>query len=320
MMRGRYSAVMVSGGAGFIGRHLLDLLSQAENRPDRVVVLDVRRPEGWEGDWTECDLTDPHQVGPAVAQVCPDVIVHLAGIAAGGDLDAFLSVNVLACNHLLSSASKLPRPPRMLVMGSAAQYGITTGGQEVVDESRPLLGQTPYGVSKTFQERWALLRGREESVPVVCVRPFNIMGPGQPDRLVPATFLRQVADVKAGRSSEVVVGNLATSRDFLDVRDVCSALWALMTAPPGEPDGQVFNIASGEPLRIQQLLNACVELGGGGISVRPDPSLLKAGDVPMIVGNAERLRSMTGWRPRIPWRQSLEDMWREQIARAQTGP
>lgn len=304
------NTVLVTGGSGFVGGHLLRMLAGLDDPPGRVVVMDVRPPADSAVEFVACDLTDAEPVGAAVERIRPDGIVHLAGIARGADLGAFLRANVLACDHLLAASSRLDPPPRVLVVGTAAQYGIVSGGHEVVAESRPLLGRTPYGLSKTMQERWALLRGREQGVPVVCVRPFNIMGPGQPDSLVPAAFLRQVADVRAGRAEFVEVGNLDTSRDFLDVRDVCAAMWALMTAEESRVAGSVFNIASGEPLAVREVLEFCVALGGGA-EVRQDPRRLKASDVPVIVGDASHLRACTGWRPRFGWRESVESMWRD---------
>jgi GDP-4-dehydro-6-deoxy-D-mannose reductase len=215
---------------------------------------------------------------------------------------------VLAAAKLLSVAASLARPPRILIVGSAAQYGVTAGGHEVVDEERPLLGRTPYAVSKTLPEKWALVYAREKSLSVVCVRPFNLMGPGQPEGFVPVTFLRQVADVLDGRAAEVLVGNIETQRDFIDVRDLAAALWALMAADD-RVAGQVFNIASGQPVRIRDMLDACVELGGQPVIIREDPARVRPNDVPVIVGDATKLRSLTGWQPQVPWRQSLADTW-----------
>ncbi|MGB2821704.1 MAG: NAD-dependent epimerase/dehydratase family protein [Phycisphaerae bacterium] len=306
-----YQRLLVTGAAGFLGGHLLGRLRHDPDRPRRVVALDLRAdgPDSLQGaEWTTCDLTDAQQVRQRLAELAPDGVIHLAGLTGGNDLGAYFRINVLACEHLLSAAAELARPPRVLIVGSAAQYGVTTGTREVIEETRPLSGSTPYGVSKILQERWALARGLACRLPVVCVRPFNIIGPGQSERLVPAAFLRQVSDVAAGRSEQVLVGNLTTARDFTDVRDVVAAMWALMRAGE-DADGRAFNIASGSPVKIRDLLDGCIALSGKDIPVRQDPARLKAMDVPTIVGDATRLRELTGWRPAISWRESLADMW-----------
>jgi len=308
----RYETLAVTGSAGFVGRHLLRHIGESDDRPERIVALDVREGSdfGVGVEYVRCNLAARDEVAKAIADINPDGVIHMAAVSSGRDLRAYFDVNILGCQNLLSAFGKLPEVPRVLMMGSAAQYGVTTCEHEVVDESRPLLGATPYGISKTIQEQWALAYGRETGLPVVCVRPFNIIGPGQPMSLVPAAFLRQVADVVAGRSKEILVGNTATSRDFTDVRDIAAAIWSLMLADAGA-DGQVFNIASGEPVKIQDLLDACVAMAGTDVAVSTDQARMKKHDVPVIVGDAARLRELTGWQPRITWRQSLEDMWAE---------
>jgi GDP-4-dehydro-6-deoxy-D-mannose reductase len=328
-----YQTLVVTGAAGFLGRHVLELLERADGCPGRVVALDVRPDvrknprqrsagaleerkggasgEDWGADvveWVACDLTDGANVRRTLTELAPDGIVHLAGLTAGDDPAAHFRLNVQAAESVLAAAAGLARRPRVLLVGSAAQYGLTGGTREAVDERRPLLGGTPYAVSKTIQERWGLLYHQARGLPVVCVRPFNIMGPRQPEHLVPAAWLRQVRDVLAGRAEELLVGSLTAERDFTDVRDVAAALWSLMRAGPAA-DGRVFNIASGTPLRIGDLLEACIALGGRHIPVRRDPARLKEVDVPTVVGDASALGGLTGWRPTIPWRQSLTEMW-----------
>ena len=303
--------ILITGAGGFVGRHVLAHLAGLASGPAEILALDRRLP----GDsspataWAPCDLADRAQVASVLERFAPDAILHLAAVLGGDDLQACFSANVLAAENVLSEASRLTPMPRVVLVGSAAQYGSAGPGVTVVDESHPLDGQTPYGVSKTMQERWALLYGATRSLPVVCTRPFNLLGPGQSTSLVPGAFLAQVQDVLLGRASQVRVGSLSSRRDFVDVRDVVAAFWALLTTGP-EACGQVFNIASGEATGIQELLDACLELGGGGIPVQQSPDRLKAVDVSSMVGDASRLRAQTGWRPTISWRRSLEDMWR----------
>jgi len=308
----RYQALLVTGAAGFLGRHMLAHLREAADAPGRVVGADLRAGQDDAsqpaGTSEAVDLTDLGATRELLARLRPDGIIHLAGLTRDDDLDLCLSVNVCICHNIIAAASDLPVRPRVLVVSSAAQYGIVPGDAELVEESHPLAATTAYGVSKIMQEKWALAAGARRGVPVVCVRPFNILGPGQPGGLVPATFLQQAAAVLQGRADAIRVGNTQTRRDFTDVRDVVAAMWALMRAGAAA-DGQVFNIASGQPARIQDMLDAAIRLAGREIAVVRDPDRLKAADVPTIVGDATRLRKLTGWQCRIPWEQSMREMW-----------
>jgi GDP-4-dehydro-6-deoxy-D-mannose reductase len=304
----RHGTLVITGAAGFVGSHLLAHLAAAPDAPSRVVGADLRAGAPGAAEWVSCDLASASEAAALVKRFAPHTIIHLAGLAAGDDLHACFAANVQAAANLLAAAAAADQAARVVIVGSAAQYGVTTGDHEVVDEGRPLLGRTPYAVTKTLQERWALAYADSGALEVVCVRPFNLMGPGQPPRLVPAAFLHQVAEVVDGKRAEVCVGNTATSRDFTDVRDAVAALWALATTP-ARVTGEVFNLASGQAVRIADLLEACLALAGRPVPVRRDPARLRSEDVPTIVGDAGKLRRATGWQPHISWQQSLQDMW-----------
>jgi GDP-4-dehydro-6-deoxy-D-mannose reductase len=303
--------VLVTGAGGFVGGHLLAYLSGLEQGPGAVLAVDRSPRQAPRGavDWASCDLTSRAQVSAVVAGFRPDAILHLAAVVGESDLEASFAANVQAAEVVLSEASRLPRPPRLVVVGSAAQYGEIGPGASVVSETQPLRGETPYAVSKILQERWALLYWAARSLPVICTRPFNLLGPGQSTKLVPATFLAQVRQVLRGEKSHVEVGNLSSRRDFVDVRDAVAAFWSLVTTGP-EADGQVFNVAAGVSTGIEELLDACLELGGGGVPVRRSGDRVKPVDVSSVTGDPAKLRAQTGWRSVIPWRQSLADMWR----------
>jgi GDP-4-dehydro-6-deoxy-D-mannose reductase len=148
---------------------------------------------------------------------------------------------------------------------------------------------------------------------VVRMRPFNHTGPGQPTRFVVPDFASQIARIEAGLQEPVMrVGNLAAARDFSDVRDIVRGYH--LAATQGEP-GEVYNLASGEPHKIEELLQTLLSFADVDIQVETDPNLYRPVDVPVVYGTADKFRRLTGWEPTYSFQQTLRDTldyWREQ--------
>ena len=310
MAKHRPDRILVTGAGGFVGRHVLRFLAEVENAPGQIIAVDRFVPQ-WTRPgsiWTTCDLTDRQQVASTLSSHMPDAILHLAAVMGGEDLQACFSVNVQAAEILLSEAAKMTSMPRIVMVGSAAQYGSASPGLTIVGEDHPLKAETPYGVSKTLQEKWAMLYWATRSLPIICARPFNLLGPGQSTNMVPGAFMAQIQQVMKGQIPHVKVGNLSSQRDFVDVRDVASAFWALLTTDENAY-GQAYNIASGVATGIQELLDACLEIAGGRIEVQQDADRMNKVDVSTMIGSPSKLHAQTGWQSTIPWRMSLADMW-----------
>ena len=156
----------------------------------------------------------------------------------------------------------------------------------------------PYAASKAAADilvRQAGAAGLSTSV----MRAFNHTGPGQSELFVAPSFAAQIARIEAGlQPPEVVVGSLDEARDFLDVDDVVDAYADVIDARERLAPAEVFNVASGEAVRIGDLLESLRGLARTPVSVRCDPSRLRATPTPRIVGDASHLRAATGWRPR----------------------
>lgn len=300
--------LVVTGSAGFVARHFIEHIDNTANGPRSVIGFDIRPATSLTGH-IECDLTNPESIRTCLREAEPDVVVHFAGVTQGTDLDPYLRVNVVGTHNLLQAAAALPIPPLIVTIGSAAQYGATSGTDVILTEESPQLARGAYGLSKVFQEKWAALFAATTNVPIVGVRIFNIIGPGEPDHLVPGAFLSQVAEVVAGKRSQVEVGNVETRRDFIDVRDVARAIWNLIGAYEPSVKGQFYNVASGKAVRIRDLIDASVALSGHAIPIVVDATRLRANDVACVIGDSSKLLALTGWRPTIPWRESIAAAW-----------
>jgi GDP-4-dehydro-6-deoxy-D-mannose reductase len=292
---------LITGGTGFIGAQL-----ERELVDNGFEVTAVGRSNG--------DVTDPQAMRRLVAEVRPTHVFHLAGIREG-ELDELLRINVWGTVNLLEALAANAPAARTLVAGSAAEYGETT--REPVGEDCPLQPVTDYGVAKAAQELAAAAVAERRGLHLTRVRLFNVLGPGEPTSFVASAIAGRIAAIQAGSAGPPLrTGDLSTRRDFVDVRDVASAL--RLAATRGDA-GAVYNVCSGTATPIRRLVEELLEVAGLDIAVdsTPEPAVL---NVRGQAGSAERLRAAAGWEPRRSLRDSLADVFAAQQAAHTGGP
>lgn len=262
----------------------------------------------------ELDVSDGPAVARALAEARPEAVVHLAAISSVPQSvarpHATWRVNYLGARSVLEGALRLERRPRVLLVGSAQIYGPGRPGAPPFDEEAPLRPSAPYAWSKAAAD---LLGGAylRRGLDVVRVRPFNHTGPGRPDRFVESSFARQVAEIERGRRAPLIhVGNLDAVRDFLHVDDVVDAYVALLDR--GAPVG-VYNVASGVPCAIRELLDTLLAFSPARPEVHVDPERWRPPEA--SVGNAQRLMEATGWSPKRALADALRELLEEWRAR-----
>ncbi len=307
--------ILMTGGAGFVGRHLAAAL--ARRFPEAACTTTVRAASpplaGW--DQVTVDLADAPAIDLVCSRIQPDLVVHLAAQSsvaqAAQDAGDTWRSNALGSYALAAAVARHAPRATVLFVSSAEVYGATFNAGPATEDS-PLLPLNPYSRSKAAAEQmFADILPR--SAPLIVARPFNHTGPGQSEGFVLPSFAAQIARIEAGRvPPRLSTGNLDAERDFLDVLDVVEAYVRLLTAPP-PTDRLVVNIASGRPLRIGDALARLEALATASFDVVQDPGRLRRSDVPRAVGDAARLASLTGWSPRYPldaMLQRLLDHWR----------
>jgi GDP-4-dehydro-6-deoxy-D-mannose reductase len=296
--------VLVTGASGFVGRHLAPALAAAGHE---VVAVGGPRDNA---PYEKLDLHDAGAAAALLARVRPDAVVHLAGQAfvpaSLADPLATLALNAGGTARLLEAMRALERPPRLLLASSAEVYGIQRPERMPLDEQAPLLPANPYAASKAAAESCALAWGRAYRLDVVVARAFNHIGPGQDERFVVASFAHQLAQIAAGGPRLLYVGNLEAERDFLDVRDVADAYVALLASGRA---GEVYNVCSGRAVAIREILRQLITIARVPVEVREDPNRMRPSDVPLLLGDAAKLRAATGWAPRRTLGESLRDAY-----------
>jgi GDP-4-dehydro-6-deoxy-D-mannose reductase len=304
--------VLVTGNSGFTGRHLVDHLCSQPEPPcvigfDRRESADARLARQFVGDLGEIEA-----VTTALAARRPDTIMHLAGCLPPVADAELWSTNVGGTFNLLQAMRSARIAPRVLVIGSAAEYGST--GVSRISEQHPCAPTTVYGRTKLAQTLLCQEYSASFALPIVIARPFNLFGPGMPPRTVIGEICAQIAAEPTDRV--IRLGNLASARDFIDVRDAVAAYWQIAQA--GDP-GEVYNVCSGEARTISELADTLIEVAGTPYMIKSCAERFHGGDVQHSCGDGSKLSRLTGWTRRYALADSLQDTLaacRENAARA----
>jgi GDP-4-dehydro-6-deoxy-D-mannose reductase len=318
----RFANVLLTGGSGFVGNHLLGAL--AARHPDAKLVCLCRpgeQPARADITFLTADLTDEASIDAAVDQVQPDLVLHLAAQASVGD--AFSSaaqtwrVNFCGSMWLGNAIARCCPQATFLFISSSEVYGASFRNGPAREDT-PLMPLNAYARSKAAAE--AMLADiLPESTRLIIARSFNHTGAGQDERFVLPAFAAQIARIERGaQAARLSVGNLSPRRDFMDVEDVVEAYIRLVETP-GLPPRAIFNIASGEAHAIRDVLDRMRKLAHASFEIKADPDRVRSSEIACARGDASKLHKATGWAPRRSLDDTLSrllDHWRERVAAA----
>jgi GDP-4-dehydro-6-deoxy-D-mannose reductase len=320
--------ILITGITGFAGSHLADYLLAhvpgAEVHGTRRWRSKEDAADHLEGKavFHECDLTDSHNVYQVIEKIKPDRIFHLAAqsyVPASWDSPAetFHTNIVGQCN--LFEAIKHLRPsgydPVVQIACSSEEYGQVDRDELPIKETNPLRPLSPYAVSKVGQDYMGYQYWKSFNIRIIRTRAFNHEGPRRGEVFVVSNFAKQIADIEKERQRPVLsVGNLEAIRDFSDVRDIVRAYW--LATEHCEP-GDVYNICSGRGFAIKDVLTLLLSMSvRKEIKVETDPFRLRPSDVPVLIGDSAKFVAVTGWKPKIPFEQTVKDSldyWRARV-------
>ncbi len=295
--------VLVSGGAGFAGRHLVEhLRTQGALEP-----LAPSREE--------VDFCDPDAVRKLVVDTAPTAVFHLAAFSSPSlswqrPAEAVLRNVEMTLNVLEGVREEAPKATVVLI-GSGQVYGDLD--ELPATEDMPLRPDNPYAVSKASGDMLGHQYAEGYGMRVVRMRPFNHAGPGQSDEYVISSIARQIAAAEADGQKECVLrtGNPDSARDFTDVRDVIRG-YALAASL----DAGAFNVCRGSATSVAELIEMASSCAEVPVRHEVDHSLVRANETAVVYGSPERLTATCGWRPEIPLEQTVRDTlewWRGQL-------
>jgi UDP-glucose 4-epimerase len=296
--------VLVTGGAGFIGSHLVDLLVEAGERA--LVFDDLSRGRR---EWLhpkallrEGDVRDDMTVRASVQELEPDVIVHLVAAhfipAVEGAPHTAREVNVGGTRRLLDALAE--RPPRVILFASTAAVYPDRAGP--IAETCTPAPTDLYGETKLEGERLVSEFADRTGTQCVIARIFNVIGTRETN---PHVVPDLVTQLRNGMRT-VRLGNLQPRRDYTDVRDVATALQKLLSAP--SRDHGIFNVGSGRSTSVEELVHTCEDVLNRSIDVEVEPRRARTRDRLELVADVQLLRQTTGWQPLRSLQETLDEL------------
>ncbi|MDN4523622.1 GDP-mannose 4,6-dehydratase [Fictibacillus fluitans] len=298
---------LITGITGFVGTHLSLLL---KNKGWDVEGT-TRQSRENHGLW-KVDLQNQEQLIKAIKGSKPTHIFHLAGLSdvrKSWDFPhEYLRTNAIGTYNVLDAVRKVNPKIRVVTVGSSEEYGI--GAQGIVDENQLLRPLSPYGISKSTAGMYSVHFARSYHIHVVHVRPFNHIGPGQREGFAAADFAKQIARINKYKELPAVIsiGNLESIRDFTDVRDIAEAYYQLSIK--GE-SGEIYNVASGRGVKIKDLLSILLSYSSRKIQTIVDDSRLRPADIPLQIGNCNKLKQATGWKSAMSIENTLKEIYED---------
>lgn len=313
---------LITGIAGFVGSHLAELLlkegyevyglSRSRSNMDHIESIKSRlRLE-------DADLLDSHSLYTTINKIKPDYIFHLAAQSfvptSWGSPSVTLEVNIIGSANLFEAVRQVGINPPIQIACSSEEYGMVYENEVPIKETNPLRPLSPYAVSKLGMDFLGYQYYESYKMNIIRTRGFNHTGPRRGDTFAESTFAKQIALIEKGKQEPVIyVGNLEAQRDYTDVRDMVRAyLLSVDTCDPGD----VYNIATGEAIKIADVLNMLLSKSKVNVDIKQDPARMRPSDVPILIGDSTKFREKTGWEPEIPFEKTAEDLlnyWREHV-------
>jgi GDP-4-dehydro-6-deoxy-D-mannose reductase len=293
--------ILVTGSNGFVGHWMCRHL---ESCGDEVIALDP-----------SIDINDENAIEQSLTKAKPEAIIHLAAWADVGsswqNQAKVFAINAQGTLTLLAATQQLSEAPKVLIVSSAEVYGKLTESECPVSESAELRPVSPYAVSKVSAEFLGLQAHLASGLPVIRVRPFNHIGPGQRTSFVVAALAERIVKAIRSNEKELPIGNMTPRRDFTDVRDVVRAYRKLLDSGKA---GDVYNVCSGEAISIGEVAERMIKLANASLVLKEDDELTRPVDVPLFLGDNTKLTKTTGWKREHALDDSMQDVlnyWKE---------
>ena len=297
---------IVTGAGGFVGRHLIHYLLK-----NSVEVISLsRNPTAAHINYF-VDPSDNRNIENILSLERPDLIFHLAGSTSDNEGLSNL-INYEYCKNIINGIDLcgLTSHTKILVLGSAAEYGFLSALDFPATESMIENPFTLYGKNKLKQSNLILEWCKEKRGLGFILRPFSIIGPGMPIHLAVGNFENQIKNILAKKQKPIVsVGNIQARRDFIDVDDFSKIAFLIINRQSAA--GKIYNVCSGKPTKISNILKYMIGLASTDIKIEISPSQLRHHDMPLHYGSNDLLLSELNDFKFLDWQTSVIKMMKD---------
>jgi GDP-4-dehydro-6-deoxy-D-mannose reductase len=250
---------LITGAYGFLGANLADFF--IKERKEDLYLADLKFIK--KKNWFSCDFSDLSAVKLLLEEIKPEKIFHLIG-SFSNNYDEDYKNNVIATKNIFDGCLELNINPRILILGSSAEYGFVSENDNPISENYPLSPVNIYGLTKTFQTMLMKYYFNVFGIHVLMGRPFNIYGAGISNRLVVGRIYEEIKKYKKGEINKIILGNLDSKRDYLPVEKAIEYIAYIMEYGL---IGEIYNIGKGESVKISALVERILNANGLDFSI-----------------------------------------------------
>jgi nucleoside-diphosphate-sugar epimerase len=244
--------ILVTGSRGALGNALSPLMQS--HYKDHKIFKTSRNSN----DEFKCELTNAAEVKNLIKLVRPKLIFHLAA-SFSNDFEMAVKSNVIALDNICKALIDEKLQSRIIIFGSAAEYGVIEPAENPVSEKQILRPVSIYGISKVMQTELAKYYTRVSNLEIINARVFNLSIPGLSSRLFYGRAEQLIKDFKSGKINTLEFGNLNTSRDYIGIKAASKQIFDI--ADYGL-SGETYNVGSGNPKKIRSILNSMINKSG----------------------------------------------------------